>query len=184
MPTSSNLSHSEPAQLADWEVAMIDIFVRAAGLFGQARSIGEIYGILYCRPVPLAFDEIAVALGISRGSVSQGLKTLRQLGAVKLQYQAGARKDYYQPELSIERLVRGFISDQFRPQVEEGSERLQQIETQIEQIDDPEQQQHALTRLKALQSWQQRTRQLIPLAFAILGGAKFLQKETNDENVV
>jgi HTH-type transcriptional regulator, glycine betaine synthesis regulator len=184
MPTSSNSSHSEPAQLADWEVTMIDIFIRAAGLFGQARSIGEIYGILYCRPQPLTFDEIVVALGISRGSVSQGLKTLRQLGAVKLQYQPGDRKDYYQPELSIERLVRGFISDQFRPQLEEGSLRLKQVEAQIEQVSDPAHRQHATARLKTLQSWQQRTRQLIPLVFAILGGAKFLQKETDDENVV
>ena len=184
MSKASNPSLSEPAQLADWEVAMIDIFVRGAGLFGQARSIGEIYGILYCRPVPLTFDEIASGLGISRGSVSQGLKTLRQLGAVKLQYQPGERKDYYQPELSIERLVRGFISDQFRPQLEEGSLRLQQVEAQIEQVSDPAHRQHAIARLKTLQSWQHRTQQLIPLAFAILGGAKFLQKEPDDENVV
>ena len=101
--------------LAAWEIAMIDSFVRAAGLIGLPRSIGEIYGCLYCSPDPLTFDDIEHRLGISRGSVSGGLKTLRQLGAIKLHYIPGSRMDHYVPELSMERLVRGFIKDQFSP---------------------------------------------------------------------
>jgi len=52
--------------LAPWEVAMIDSFVRAAALIGLPRSIGEIYGLLYCSPGPLTFDEIEARLGFGR----------------------------------------------------------------------------------------------------------------------
>ena len=68
---------------------MIDVFVRAAGLIGLPRSIGEIYGLLFCSPKALSFDELVERLQISKGSVSQGLKVLRQLGAVKLHWGRG-----------------------------------------------------------------------------------------------
>jgi DNA-binding transcriptional regulator GbsR (MarR family) len=53
-------------------------------------------------PRALSFDELGERLQISKGSVSQGLKVLRQLGAVKLHYVPGSRRDHYQPELSYE----------------------------------------------------------------------------------
>ena len=92
---------------------MIDVFVRAASLIGLPRSIGEIYGLLFCTPQALSFDELVERLRISKGSVSQGLKVLRQLGAVKMHYVPGSRRDHYQPELSMKRLVRGFIKDHY-----------------------------------------------------------------------
>ena len=52
---------------------MIDVFVRAASLIGLPRSIGEIYGLLFCTPQALSFDELVERLQISKGSVSQGL---------------------------------------------------------------------------------------------------------------
>lgn len=158
--------------LAPWEVAMIDSFVRAAALIGLPRSIGEIYGLLYCSPDPLTFDDIEARLGISRGSVSGGLKTLRQLGAVKLHYAPGSRKDHYAPELSIERLVRGFIADQFTPHLESSAERLDAVETELADESDSALRQHGLQRLNTLRTWRRRAEKLLPLALAVLGGAK------------
>lgn len=163
---------------------MIDSFVRAAALIGLPRSLGEIYGLLYCSPEPLTFDDLEARLGISRGSVSGGLKTLRQLGAVKLHYVPGSRRDHYEPELSMERLVRGFLKDQFSPHLESSTERLGAIETQIASIDDPAQRTHALARLRTLQSWQVRVRKLIPIALAVLSGVQSLAQEKPPSEVI
>ncbi|MGB0744600.1 MAG: GbsR/MarR family transcriptional regulator [Opitutales bacterium] len=160
--------------LATWEVAMIDTFVRAASLVGLPRSIGEIYGLLYCSPQPLTFDDIEARLGISRGSVSGGLKTLRQLGAIKLHYAPGSRKDHYLPELSMERLVRGFIADQFTPHLESSVERLQAVEAELDKESDTTRRQHGLQRLNMLRTWRHRTEKLLPLALAVLGGGRSL----------
>jgi len=160
------------SELSPWEIAMIDVFVRAAALIGLPRSVGEIYGLLYCSSAPLSFDDVVERLGISRGSVSQGLKLLRQLGAVKLHYQPGSRKDHYLPELSVERLVRGFVKDQFAPHLESSTQRLGQIGELIEQEGDPDLRRHAAKRLDTLHTWQQRTRKLLPLALAVFGGSR------------
>lgn len=167
MPPSTHTS-----TLADWEVSMIDSFVRAVALIGLPRSIGEIYGCLYCSREPLSFDEIAHRLEISRGSVSGGLKTLRQLGAIKLQYVAGSRKDHFTPELSMERLVRGFIKDQFSPHLESSTHRLDAIQAQLAAEPDAARRQHGLQRLNTLRTWRRRAEKLLPLVLAVLGGAK------------
>lgn len=163
---------------------MIDVFVRAAGLIGLPRSIGEIYGLLFCSPEALSFDDLVERLQISKGSVSQGLKVLRQLGAVKLHYIPGSRRDHYEPELSMKRLVRGFIKDQFEPHLISGSQRLDSIDALIGTEADASLRQHATGRLNTLRSWQQRTRKLMPIIMAVLGGTKFLEKETPDEGEV
>ncbi|HKK17874.1 MAG TPA: transcriptional regulator [Opitutales bacterium] len=168
------------SNLAPWEVAMIDSFVRAAMLIGLPRSIGEIYGLLYCSPEPLSFDEIEARLGISRGSVSGGLKTLRQLGAVKLHYAPGSRKDHYLPELSMERLVRGFIKDQFTPHLESSAERLDIVENQLADEAEPARREHGLQRLNTLRTWRRRAEKLLPLVLAVLGGGRALLSQDED----
>jgi DNA-binding transcriptional regulator GbsR (MarR family) len=180
MPTPA----TDTSVLSAWETSMIDVFVRAAGLIGLPRSIGEIYGLLFCANKALTFDELVERLLISKGSVSQGLKVLRQLGAIKLHYVPGSRRDHYEPELSMKRLVRGFIKDQFEPHLVSGSQRLDRIDALIENEADDALHQHALNRLNTLRSWQQRTRKLMPMIMAVLGGAKFLEKESPEEGTI
>ena len=182
--TKMPVTQSDTPILSAWETSMIDVFVRAAGLIGLPRSIGEIYGLLFCTPKALSFDELVERLQISKGSVSQGLKVLRQLGAVKLHYVPGSRRDHYQPELSMKRLVRGFIKDQFEPHLLSGSQRLDNIDALIEDEGDEDSRAHARNRLGTLRSWQQRTRKLMPIVMAVLGGAKFFDKESTDEETI
>ena len=159
--------------LAAWETATIEVFVRAAALIGFPRSIGEIYGVLFCAAQALTFDDLVERLRISRGSVSQGLKLLRQLGAVRVQYVVGSRKDHFEPELSMKRLVSGFVRDQFTPHLESGASRLEQIEALIEE-EDSAVQEHAAARISTLRSWQTRTVRLVPVVMAVLGGSNLL----------
>ena len=158
-------------RLLSWEVAMIEMFVRAANLIGLPRSVGEIYGVLYCAERPLTFDDQVERLGISKGSVSQGLKLLRQFGAVKVQYIAGSRKDHYAPELSIKRLMRGFIQDQFNPHLQSGASRIEGIRDLVDAEQNPALREHARERLGTLISWQARMVKLLPVITAVLGGA-------------
>ncbi|MGZ0708410.1 GbsR/MarR family transcriptional regulator [Coraliomargarita sp. W4R53] len=163
---------------------MIDVFVRAAGLIGLPRSIGEIYGLLFCSKEALTFDELVAGLQISKGSVSQGLKLLRQLGAVKMHYVPGSRRDHYLPELSMRRLVRGFVKDQFEPNLASGAQRLQGLDSLIQAEEDGALREHAMHRLNTLLTWQARTRKLMPIIMAVLGGAHFLKKDPSGEETI
>ena len=76
------------------EVEGIDYFVRFMNLLGLPRSVGEIYGLLYFSKHPMSMDEIVKRLGMSLGSASQGLRTLRSFKAIRTTYVMGDRKDY------------------------------------------------------------------------------------------
>ncbi|MEM1222094.1 MAG: hypothetical protein AAGH40_04965 [Verrucomicrobiota bacterium] len=178
-PDQSPVSVDGPSALSDWETSTLEIFVRAVGLVGLPRSVGEIYGLLFCAMAPLTFDEITERLSISRGSVSQGLKLLRQLGAVKLHYVPSSRKDHYIAELSIKRLMRGFVKDQFKPHLDSGQARIEAIEQLIDGETSDAVKNHAYKRLSTLRVWQQRMRKLMPVILAVLGGASVL---TNSED--
>ena len=66
MPSEPTIPVEESTSRAlfPWEVAMIEMFVRAANLIGLPRSVGEIYGVLYCADRPLSFDDQVERLGI------------------------------------------------------------------------------------------------------------------------
>ena len=173
-----------PAALSPWETSTIEVFIRAASLIGLPRSVGEIYGFLFCAQSPQTFDDLAERLGISRGSVSQGLKLLRQLGAVKVHDVAGSRRDHYQPELSMKRLVQGFVRDQFAPHLESGGGRLDEIAALIESEPDPALREHAAQRINTLRTWQGRMRKLMPIIMAALGGANFFNKPADNSEII
>ena len=97
------------------ELESIDFFVRMMGILGMPRSVGEIYGLLYFSEDPLSMDQIVQKLGMSLGSASQGLKTLRSLKAVRTSYVAGERKDHYQAETEFRRLFSNFLKEEILP---------------------------------------------------------------------
>ena len=95
----SNKCNSETEELAEWEIAVVDLFLNAVQSVGLPKSLGQIYGLLFCRDQPLAMDEVMKLLGISKGSASQGLRSLRQLGAVSSVYAPGDRKERFSAEI-------------------------------------------------------------------------------------
>ncbi|MEM9025836.1 MAG: hypothetical protein AAGB06_02755 [Verrucomicrobiota bacterium] len=165
------MSEAESSRLASWRQSVIDFFVRAADLLGMPRSYGEIYGLLYSSETPLQLSEVVELLGISKGSASQGLRALRQFGAVKTVFVPGERRDYYEAELHLKRMASGFLRDQINPHLESGAERIGHItkllENEKETLQDPE---AMLSKVEKLESWHKRARQLIPLILKIAGG--------------
>ena len=110
------------------EIESIDFFVRLMGLLGLPRSVGEIYGLLYFSPHPLPMDQIVSRLGISIGSASQGLKTLRSLKAVRTSYIPGQRKDHYSAESEFRKLFSNFINEEIIPHLQSAEERISRMD--------------------------------------------------------
>ena len=63
------------------------VFADLVVLLGLPKSMGEIYGFIFASAEPPTFADIEQKLDLSKGSVSQGLRALRELGAIK---EAGA----------------------------------------------------------------------------------------------
>ena len=117
-----------PSSLTEYQLAIIDLFVNLAQSFGLQKSIGQIYGLLYASPEPLCLDALVVQLGISKGSGSQGLRTLRALGAVNLVFVPGDRRDHYAPEIRLKKLVAGILQNNVTTGLANGRDRIAHIE--------------------------------------------------------
>lgn len=163
------MSDHKSETLAPWQQAIIDFFVRAADLIGMPRSYGEIYGLLYASEKPLQLKEVVDLLGISKGSASQGLRALRQFGAVKTVFVPGDRKDYFEAEMQLKRMASGFLRDQINPHLESGADRLKQIRELIDADESLENPEKTLAKVDKLKKWHRRGNQLLPLILKIAG---------------
>ena len=119
---------SDTTSARELELEAIDYFVRLMSLLGMPRSVGEIYGLLYFSTEPMPMDMIAARLGISIGSASQGLRTLRSLKAVKVTYVLGDRRDLYLAESEFRHLLSTFIKEEIMPHLESGKARIDRME--------------------------------------------------------
>lgn len=66
-----------------FERQIVDFFIEASDILGAPKSVAAIYGIIFASPEPLGFLELQERLDISAGSISQGLKALKTIGAIK-----------------------------------------------------------------------------------------------------
>jgi HTH-type transcriptional regulator, glycine betaine synthesis regulator len=150
------------------EVEIIDFFVQMSRLLGQPRSLAEIYGLLFISTQPLAMDDLIERLHLSKGSASQGLKFLRNIGAVKMVYVAGDRRVHYEAVAELRNLVARFLRDQIVPELDSGQARLERIAGMVRQLP-AEGRARARARVKMLQSWEKRGRRFLPMVVKILG---------------
>jgi HTH-type transcriptional regulator, glycine betaine synthesis regulator len=113
------------------ETEIIGYIVNVATVFRFPKSVGEIFGLLYVKPEPQSMDCVMRTLGISLGSASQGIKTLRLFGAVRSVYVPGSRKEFFTAETDFRNLIKRLVLDEWKPKLDAANERLDQIENQL-----------------------------------------------------
>ena len=153
--------------------------MNAAQSVGLPKSVGQIYGLLFCRDEPLAMDAIMQCLSVSKGSASQGLKALRQLGAVRNVFVPGERREYFVAEIRLRKLVAGFLKEQAEPHLEKGKDRLQHLKELVAATEDEEETRRGERRANILAGWHRQVGKLLPLVKMIVGKAERFSKDTS-----
>lgn len=160
------IGNDRPVGRVSFEIAVVSFFVDAADKLGIPKSLAAIYGICFASPEPLSFADISERLNISQGSISQGLRVLREMGALKI-VGSHDRRDYFAPELELRNLANRFIEDHVEKELEAGSKRIDAIRLAIPEVPNPEAQE-LQSRLKSLERWRKKGRALVPLLKGIL----------------
>ena len=177
----TNPTMSEKTEgLDEWESAVIDLFLNAANSFGLPKSYGQIYGLLFCRDQALSMDEVIDLLQISKGSASQGLRALRQFGAVSSVFAPGDRRERYMAEIRLRKLVGGFLREQADPHLEKGTARLQQIESLVHDLQDVSARKRGARRHEILSGWHRQMSRLLPWVKMIVGKSDRLSQKNKD----
>lgn len=147
--------------LSPLEVESIEMFINFLRLLGWPKSVGEIYGLLFVAAQPLAMDEIMARTGISLGAASQGLKLLREFGAVRAVYVPGARKDHYVACGELSRFATAFIKDELQPRIDMAVERIKRMENALADL--PAKERKATKeRIERLKHWLDKGQKMIP----------------------
>ena len=102
------------------DTEVIQFFVQISRTIGQRPSVGEIYGLLFISPKPLTFDDLIERLQLSNGAASEGLKYLRDLGAVRVVEVAGARRTHYEALAELRKLAGLFLRRRMEPHLSDG----------------------------------------------------------------
>ena len=166
--------------MAEWEVSVVDLFLNAAQSVGLPKSLGQIYGLLFCRDESLSMIDIMELLSISKGSASQGLRALRQLGAVNSVFARDDRKERFVAEIRLRKLVSGFLREQGEPHLEKGLARLEKLRDLLDDEDDLESTKRGLKRENILSGWHRQMSRLLPWVKMIVGKSDRLSKKNSE----
>lgn len=160
LPTPMHAAKSSPA-LEELELEAIELFINFLRLIGLPKSVGEIYGLLFVAPKPMAMDEIMERLGISLGAASQGLKLLRSFGAVRVVYERGDRRDHYVADLELSRFATAFIKDELQPRMDMAAERIKRMEVALAELP-PKDRRATYQRIERLRHWLEKGQKILP----------------------
>jgi hypothetical protein len=165
------LDHGAQQKIDSIEREVLAVFVDGVRVLGLPPSIGEIYGLLFISQAPLSLDDLVQRLKISKGSASQGLRTLKSLGAVRETNGNGngERRTYYEPAVELKRLVGGFIREQIRPHLDSGRHKIKRLGDLANMESDPKRRQFLLERTDRLDHWIRNGGRLLPMIQRILG---------------
>jgi len=84
---------------------------------GFNRTVGQIYGLLYLNSNNLSLTEIAETLGISKGNVSLNTRLMEQWGLLRQFNRAADRRDYYEVEIDLWKIIRGILQTRERKKI-------------------------------------------------------------------
>ena len=145
----------------------VDLFVNAAASLSIPRSIGEIYGLLFSTQDPASLDDLTKRLNMSRGAAHEGLRWLRNIGAVKIVYVPGVRKGHFSAETSLRRLAAGYLRDRIEPHLDKGQGRLRQLRHAVSTS--PANDDFQLGRLTQITNWYKFLQRALPAVKTLAG---------------
>lgn len=158
---SSVMEKSSETRLSELDIEAIEMFISFLKLIGLPKSVGEIYGLLFVAPRPLSMDDLMEKLQISLGAASQGLKLLRSVGAVKVVYTPGERRDHYVADLELSKFATAFIKEELKPRMERTLQRIERMESLAKDMDETERK-SAFQRIDRLKHWMERGQKMMP----------------------
>jgi len=141
------------------EDLLTSYFSRMADAVGLPRSVALIYRILFLSPEPISFQQIVEVSGLSKASASTGLRLLERMRGLEVITVPSDRRTFYKAELSIRRLLSGFVEHTLQPTLEAGDRFLAEMDGGQEGLLSPL---HA-ERLASVREWHRLAREMVPL---------------------
>lgn len=122
---------------------VIDSIGKNMDLYGITLSIGHLYGYMYFNEGPVTLDELSSTMGMSKTSMSTGVRTLMDLKMIDKVWGKGTRKDLFEVVPDWHQNFSDYFSIKWRKAVEGNMSALNKSLAEIRQMktdyaDEPE----------------------------------------------
>ncbi len=161
----------EGASVEDLRSEVVDFMVRLFRLMGLPKTIGSIYGFIYGSREPVSMDDLTKGLGISTGSASQGLRTLKVFRAVRPSFVPGERRELFEAETDFHRFVGMFLRGELEQYVDNTAKRAAKMSGQVKKLAEGPDRIFFEDRVARLESMNYRAKALIPVLEEIFSSA-------------
>lgn len=103
-------------------------------LYGVTLSIGHLYGNMYFNQEPVTLDEMSETMGMSKTSMSTGMRTLHDLKMINKVWGKGSRKDLYEVVPDWHQNFADFFSIKWRKAVDQNMSVLNRSMKEIDAL--------------------------------------------------
>jgi DNA-binding transcriptional regulator GbsR (MarR family) len=106
-----------PKALREAEEAFLSAWGALGPAWGVSRTMSMVHALLMVSPEPRTTDEVMEALAVSRGSAHGNLQELCARGLVRRVVRKGDRKDYYEAEKDVWKVVQAIGRERRKKEV-------------------------------------------------------------------
>jgi len=175
LSSKSKFMNSKTSRIAKGgspEDSILNLCVKLCAILGLPKSVGLIYGAVFVSARPIEAGDICKKLKISRGSVSQGLKFLKELGAIRIEGENGNRAEHFAVEDHLRKAVETFVTKKIAPAFEELGEEVVRLEKDPN-LNLP---QELREKLETIRRWHSHGQLLLPMVTGFLRTMPLLTK--------
>jgi DNA-binding transcriptional regulator GbsR (MarR family) len=121
-------------KLIEAQDVFLDKINQMCGKFGLNNIMAQLYAILYLSAKPLSLDDMVERLKISKGSASVNIRALERYGVVRSVWVKGSRKDYYEAESDISKVIMDRIQAMVKVRLSEVSSMINSSHEALGQV--------------------------------------------------
>ncbi|WP_280771321.1 GbsR/MarR family transcriptional regulator [Salipaludibacillus daqingensis] len=96
--SSQRESEEDLLRLEEARNKFISEIAKNIHLYNISSSVGRLYGTVFFAETPMTLDEMSQSLGMSKTSMSTGIRALSEANMVERVWEKGIRKDLYKTE--------------------------------------------------------------------------------------
>jgi DNA-binding transcriptional regulator GbsR (MarR family) len=112
-----------------------DKFMESIGKLAEGVGvnpfIAQLYAALYLSSKPLSLDDLVERLKASKGNISLNIRELEKWGAVKNIWVKGSRKDYYEADPDIKKIVMSKLKSGVQKRIGQVSDMMDEFKALI-----------------------------------------------------
>ena len=117
---------------------VIEALAKNMDLYGISLSVGHLYGPMLFQDKPMTLDEMGAAMGMSKTSMSTGVRQLLEQKLVNKVWMKGARKDHYEVEQDWYQNFIDYFSTKWRKAIDLNVHALRRSKSELEYLREKE----------------------------------------------